>query len=89
MTYLKKLLDYEEFSTLIVSAVSNHDTLFRIKGNKLLIKVYFYQHNLTFDSEESEDFNINILTSIILANITKGNTSNNVSYLCLQKNRNN
>ena len=30
-TYLKKLLDYKEYSTLVASATSNYNILFKIK----------------------------------------------------------
>ena len=79
-TYLKKLLDHKEYSTLTTSAISNHDILFKIKENKLLRKVYFHQYNFNSDFEESKDFNINIPVSTILASITKRNFNNNASH---------
>ena len=80
MTYLKKLLDYKEFSTLVASVASNHNALFKIKENKLSRKAYFYQYILATDSKKSEDFNINMPASMILANATKRNTNDNASY---------
>ena len=48
--------------------------------NKLPRKVYFHQCNIASNSKKSKDFNINILASTILANITKKNANNNTSY---------
>ena len=79
-TYLKKLPDNEEYSTLIAPAISNYDKLFKIKGIKLSRKIYFHKYNIASNSEESEDFNINMPASAILANITKRNINDNMSY---------
>ena len=76
----QEILDYKEFSTLVASVASNHNALFKIKENKLSRKAYFYQYILVTDSKKSEDFNINMPASIILANATKRNTNDNASY---------
>ena len=78
--YLKISLDYEEYSTLVTLATFNYNALIKIKGNKPSKKVYFYQYDLTSDSEKSKDFNIDMLASTILANITKRIVTNNTSY---------
>ena len=79
-THLNKSLDYEEYSVLVASAASNYDTSFKIKGNKPSRKVHYHQTNFTSDSEDSDNYNIDIPASTMLANMPSRNSSSNKSY---------
>ena len=78
-TQLNKTLDYEEYSSLVASAASNYDTYFKIKTSKPSRRVYYHQNDLASDSEDSNNYNIDIPASTILANMTSRNTNSNKS----------
>ena len=65
-TQLNKTLDYEEYSSLAVSAPSNYNTSFKVKINKPSRKVYYHQNDAASNSKDSNSYNINIPASTIL-----------------------
>ena len=79
-THLNKSLDYKEYSALVTLAASNYDASFKIKGNKPSRKVHYHQTNFTSDSEDSDNYNIDIPASTMLANMPSRNSSSNKSY---------